>query len=255
MMNKISLISWNVNSIRARLPLFRDIIKKYSPDIITLQETKVQDQSFPFYELEDLPYNIMIHGQKTYNGVAIFSKSLVENQEIINISPEARFISCLTYGINILCIYVINGMEVGSAKYFEKLDFLDKAKEILREKNNENTIVCGDFNVTTDDSDVYDPKRFVEKITCSKLERDKFSGILSAGYIDKFREYNPKNTYTWWDYRHDSFSKDRGLRIDYVLCSKSISEKITNITTLKETRMAEKPSDHAALLCTIDLEL
>lgn len=249
---KISVLSWNVNSIRARLELLLKVIADNSPDIILLQETKVTDDLFPFDAFENLPYNISVHGQKSYNGVAIFSKSPIEDVEFGTFSSEARLINCFTYGLYVSSIYVINGQEVGCNKYYDKLNFFDYLKDFFHDKSKDFSLIGGDFNVTSDDHDVYNPKLWKERITSSRAERQKFHEFLDSGYKDTFRSFNPLNIYTWWDYRHNAIETGRGLRLDYLLSSPSLSPHIEDIKVLTSIRRADRTSDHAPLLCTLN---
>lgn len=249
--SEISITSWNVNSVRARLELVLSLIKEDNPDVILLQETKVINELFPREYFEEYGYNIALCGQKTYNGVAILSKFPVENIEISTFSNEARIVSCFSRGINFISVYVINGQEVGSPKYYEKLDFMDYLNNLLLHKASENTLIAGDFNITFDDNDVYNPKLWRNRITCSDAEREKLHNTLSVGYEDKFRSFNTLNTYTWWDYRHNSLSNNHGLRLDYILASKSLARKISNISVKKSMRAFPKTSDHAPIQAVI----
>lgn len=246
-----SIISWNVNSVRARIDLVLDLLEKHSPDVLMLQETKVIDELFPRTVFEDRNYNLAVHGQKSYNGVAILSKHPIDSVVHGQFSKEARIIACSTMGLNFVCVYVINGAEVGSLKYYEKLEFFDYLQYFLKNYSDKETIVAGDFNVTFDDLDVYDPLVWRGKITCSAPEREKLKNVISSGYSDGFRRFNPEHTFTWWDYRRESIEENRGLRIDYILSTPDTHDRIQGIKVLKEFRNREKPSDHAPLMMLI----
>lgn len=248
----IKIISWNVNSIRARLPLLLKLIAQFSPDILLLQETKAEDKNFPFELLSELNYNIANYGQKTYNGVAILSKFPIEDVEHGGFCDEARLVCCFTGGVVVTSVYVINGQEVGCDKYYKKLQFLGDLRAFLGGKLDCPTLVAGDFNVTFDDDDVYNPALWRERITCSALEREKFHELILSGYEDLFRKFNPIGTYTWWDYRHNAITSDRGLRLDYILANSALSPRISEIKVLKSFRSLPRPSDHAPILCTLD---
>jgi exodeoxyribonuclease-3 len=221
-----------------------------------LQETKCLENKFPYEALEDMFYNIKVFGQKAYNGVAILSKAPIEDVVIgldgLEDNNEARYIETIVCIKNesyrIISVYVPNGSEVGSEKFDRKLIFYNALYERIKYllKLNENLIIGGDFNVAPDNIDVYDPKRMKGQIGFHIEERKWFRKILSLGLIDSFREFN-KDTqqFTWWDYRAGSWQHNKGMRIDQILVSPRVADKITNTGVLSDTRGLIKPSDHA----------
>jgi len=251
-MFKIS--TWNVNSITARLDNLLEFIKLEDPDIILLQELKTLQ--FPYLMLEHLGYNIAVNLQKTYNGVAVFSKYKIE-ETITSFkgdpNPEqARFIEAvITINNKVLraiSLYVPNGQDLQSDKFGYKLEFLDNfldyAKQLL--KNDELICIGGDYNVAPAHIDIYARDRVVEALCFSLEERKRMWQLSNMGYIDAFRAKNPHDPgYTWWDYRAGAYQKDLGLRIDHLFLSPELADLHTACKVNKEIREQEKPSDHA----------
>lgn len=255
-----TLATWNINSIRARLPRFLTWLKTSQPGVVLLQETKVIDESFPREEIEDLGYNIAIHGQKSYNGVALLSKFPFE--DIQKGLPgfdddQARYIEAVVKNVRVSSIYVPNGMSVGSEKYAYKLDFLDHLYSHVKTLLTYDEVLClgGDFNIAPEDQDVYDPQNWHEKILCSSQEREKFRALLYLGLTDGLRALHPheKDCYTWWDYRGGSFQNNFGLRIDHFLLSPQGADLLKKATVDRDTRGQDKSSDHAPLVCELNL--
>ena len=254
----IMLICWNLNSIFSRLEHLKKVIKQNNPSILLLQETKCISARFPHEELEDLGYNIEVFGQKIYNGVAILSKYPIEDitmgLEQSKVNQDARYIEA-TVAVNgtcykIISVYVPNGGEVDSEKFRYKLEFFESLyKRLDYLKNMEkNIIVGGDFNVAPEEIDVYDPKQRCGKILFHIDERKWFRRILNLDYIDTFREFNPDvQQFSWWDYRAGSWQHNKGMRIDHILVSPAVADKITQTGVLTELRGWKKPSDHAPI--------
>lgn len=254
----MKLISWNINSINSRISHLKDYIREYNPDIILLQETKCTNENFPREELEDLGYQIILNGQKSYNGVAILSKYRIE--EFITTFPEnpddsqARYIEAVINVngnvIRVASVYVPNGGEVGSDKYHYKLEFLSKLKTHIKNilSWKEKFIIAGDFNVAASDIDVYDARQMKNATCFSSEEKKAFYRILNLGIMDSFRILYPETQgFTWWDYRAGSWQNDNGMRIDYILCSPQIIDDLENIEIHKEERGKTRPSDHVPL--------
>lgn len=247
------IISWNINSIRARLEHLNHLLSNESPDILLLQETKVMDEQFPASFIDYFNYNYVINGQKSYNGVSVFSKHPIEliTKNIPGTNPnEARFLLCHTNNLTVGNVYIPNGVEVGAPQYYYKLEFINKLTDLINEYKNNEFVLCGDFNVTFDDYDVYNPKTWHEKNTCSTLERNAIKEFINDNtMIDSFRYVNQdyQNKYTWWNYRAFGYQNNYGLRIDYALTSVKLKEKIVKSSILKQYREMEKPSDHAPL--------
>jgi len=252
----LTLATWNINSIRVRLPLLLSWLKEIGPDIVLLQETKVLDNQFPGEEIEDLGYNIALYGQKTYNGVALLSKFPIEDvtQGIPGFKDDqARYIEAVIKGMRVASVYVPNGMAVGSDKYAYKLDFLRHLYQHTQTllTYDEAFVLGGDFNVAPTDQDVYDPQEWHEQILCSTPEREGFRSLVYLGLTDALRALHPqeKELYTWWDYRRGAWQNNFGLRIDHMLLSPQAADHLTDITVDKNVRNAEKSSDHAPVLC------
>ncbi|MDG1051284.1 MAG: exodeoxyribonuclease III [Planctomycetota bacterium] len=253
----MDIVSWNVNSLRARMPRVLEFLERADPDVVCLQETKVVDELFPREVLEEAGYHVAFHGQKTYNGVAILSKTPLE-QVVMGIPgtdhPEARVIAAVVEDVMLLDLYVVNGKEVGCEKYDYKLEWMKDVASYVRESfpMTERVVVTGDFNVTFDDRDIYDPERWRDRILCSKPEREALAEIMAPGLKDALRKHNEEaGVYTWWDFRTFGFKRGNGLRIDHFLLSPSAYEACTGVTVDLEARGGEKPSDHAPVICTL----
>ncbi|CAO5678839.1 MAG: Exodeoxyribonuclease III [Holosporales bacterium] len=253
----MKIATWNVNSIRARLQNVLDWLKINPVDVLLLQELKCQTHDFPKVPFYDLGYNQAILGQKTYNGVAILSHKKAEDI-VLGIDhfedDQARYIEAVIGTKRFVSVYVPNGSDMGSEKFEYKLDFLNSLtahlKRLLTYK--EEVIIGGDFNIAPTDLDVYDPKKWEGQTICSNKERLAFQKILNLGYIDAFRDFNPKSReFTWWDYRGGSFKKDEGLRIDHFLLSPEAADCVKKIYIDKTPRSLEKPSDHTPVVLEI----
>jgi len=249
----MKIVTWNVNSVRARLDRVLAWVALHQPDLLALQETKVVDESFPRTEFEDLGYRVETFGQKTYNGVALLSHAPLEDvtRGLTGEDPDARVIAARAAGIRILNLYVPNGAEVGSEKYAGKLVWLDRLLRRLQEDHrpSEPLLLCGDFNIAPEDRDVHNPKRWRGKVLCSEPERERFRALLEWGLADALRARTEEaGIYTWWDYRLSAFSRNWGLRIDHFLLTAGLLPRVTDITVDREERGGEKPSDHAPLV-------
>jgi exodeoxyribonuclease-3 len=253
----MKIVSWNVNSVRARLPRLLPWLEEHRPDVVCLQETKVVDELFPREPLEDQGYNLVVHGQKSYNGVAILARHGIE--AVVRGFPDdeegaqARVIGCAVDDMLVLNLYVPNGWEVGSEKFRYKLDWLRRLRAFLDAEYDpgERLVVCGDFNITFDDRDVHDPERWREKILCSTPEREALREVMDFGLHDALRKHHEEGgIYTWWDLRAGAFPKDWGLRIDHFLVSAPALEACTAVTVDREARKGKGPSDHAPVLAT-----
>lgn len=271
-MTKITIATFNVNSVKARLPRLLEWLKSKNPDIVCLQELKCVDSDFPFLEIENLGYNIALVGQKSYNGVAILSKYKIEEtiKDLPNFThDQARYIeSVIAVGekiIRVASIYVPNGggdLQVGerledSKKFRYKLNFFDALHAHFTNliKENEIQIFAGDFNVAVEEIDVYDPKHLRETVCFHSLERQSMRAILNLGLIDSFRAQNPNSqVFSWYDYRAGGWQNGKGMRIDYLLTSPLASDKIISAAIHdKGVRDAEKASDHCP--CVVGLEI
>lgn len=253
-----TFVTWNINSIRVRLPSLLAWLKETSPDVVLLQETKVTDDQFPRDELENLQYNIATYGQKTYNGVAILSKFPLE--DITYGLPgfddaQARYIEAVVGETRVASVYVPNGTEIGSDKYTYKLEFLNHlyqhAQQLLTYE--EMFLLGGDFNIAPQDQDIYDPQGWCEQILCSTPEREGLRALLYLGFTDALRTLHPekKDLYTWWDYRGGAWQNNEGLRIDHFLLSPQATDGLHSASVAKAVRGLEKASDHAPVWCQL----
>ncbi|RMH13955.1 MAG: exodeoxyribonuclease III, partial [Gammaproteobacteria bacterium] len=230
----MKIATWNVNSIRVRLEQVIQWLQTHQPDVLALQETKVEDQHFPASSFSEIGYHAVYSGQKTYNGVALISKAPLS--EVCMTTPELsdpsmeigekRFIAATLGNTRLVNLYVVNGQEVGSPKYEYKLAWLDRIRSWLQQQLQQYSrlIVVGDFNIAPEDRDVYDPEAWRERILCSTPERDALQKIQALGLEDAFRQLDPSDgSYSWWDYRAAGFRRNRGLRIDLILASSNLS--------------------------------
>lgn len=247
----MKLTTWNVNGVRARLTNVIDFLREHEPDVLCLQETKVQDHQFPREPLEDEGYNIEVFGQKSYNGMAILSRHPME--DVVRGLPgdaedsEKRVLGCIVGDLMVLDLYCPNGKEVGHASYDFKLDWFRRLRAFLDERysNDEKVALVGDFNVALDDRDVHDPDLWHEKILCSTPEREAMRRVMAFGLEDLYRERHEEGgAYTWWHYRAGAAFKDEGLRIDYVLGSAPLSATCEDVIIHKDERRKKTPSDH-----------
>jgi exodeoxyribonuclease-3 len=248
----MKIATWNVNSIRTRLEHVCAWLQEDRPDVVLFQEIKGTQEVFPFEALEDQGYNLAVYGQKSYNGVAIASKFPLEDIQIglpnRPEDPQARYIEAVTGGVRVASVYVPNGQTVGSEKFAYKLSFMESLTAHMAHllTYDEAILVGGDYNITRDDQDVYDPIGWREEILCSTAERQALRQLLHLGYTDLVRQALPEaKTYTWWDYRKDSFSQNRGLRIDHVLASSQAVDRLQAAGVDLQLRGLERPSDHA----------
>jgi exodeoxyribonuclease-3 len=253
----MKIATWNVNSIRAREPVFEQWAKESSADIILLQELKCIDEAFPMHLAENLGYNLVTHGQKTYNGVAILSKHPIEdcNRGFMD-DPDplqSRYIEAFTAGIRVASVYVPNGQEVGSSKFSYKLNFLKALGRYISSVNlsDEDFIIGGDFNVAPLKSDIHNPSLWgTDRILCSTAEQDALKDFRSHGLEDACQALDTCE-FTWWDYRAGSFAKNAGYRIDHILTNSKASKKINLCGVDKNVRSWPKTSDHAPLWITM----
>jgi len=258
----MKIISWNVNSIRARIANILDYIKLAKPDILLLQEIKTQEQNYPYEEFKKIGYESHVFGQKSYNGVAIISKIEIKNIKKNFLNDELKQSRVITgeikikkNKINLINIYVPNGNPVESEKFEYKKKWLSKfVINIKKELNkNSNLIIAGDFNIIPEDKDVYDFKRY-ENDALGKLEiRKKFRELINLGFKDVYRYKNKdKQEYTFWDYFAGSWQKNYGMRIDHFLASNNLIDNITSININKNPRSKTKPSDHTPIELVIN---
>ena len=253
----MKIISWNVNSVRARINNILEYIKQDKPDILLIQEIKTQDENFPYAEFEKIGFSSNVFGQKSYNGVAIVSKIDIKNIKKDFIKDNLKQSRVITgeikfkeKKIELINIYVPNGNPIDSDKYQYKKDWLKKFISNIKKKliKNPNLIIAGDFNIIPEENDVYDFKRY-ENDALGKLEiRKKFRELLNLGFEDIYRFKNKdKQEFTFWDYFAGSWQKNYGMRIDHFLVSTNLIEDITSININKKPRSKVKPSDHTPI--------
>jgi len=247
----MKITTWNVNGIRARLTHVVDFLREHQPDVLCLQETKVEDALFPREVLEDEGYEVSWYGQKGYNGVAILSSGAQTDpiRGLPGDGPDAdrRVLGATVDGVRVLDLYVPNGQDVGTDKYRFKLDWLQRLRTLLdtRYAKTDTLVVVGDFNVAIDDRDVHDPVWWHERILCSTAERQALAHVCRFGLTDALRLHTQEGgLYTWWHYRAGAAFKDDGLRIDHVFCSPSAAARCTEVIVHKEIRTTKNPSDH-----------
>ncbi len=255
----MKIATWNVNSLKVRLPQVVDWIESHQPDVLALQETKLRDENFPVAELEAAGYQSAFSGQKTYNGVAILSKSPIKkvDTDFPDLeSEDKRTIAATIGGVRVINLYVVNGQAVGTEKYGYKLKWLDAVKDYLHAqvKAFDQVIVVGDFNITPEDRDVHDPEAWREQILCSTPERQALSKILELGFHDVFRKFDQEEkSFSWWDYRAAAFRRNMGLRIDLVLATDRLHDACVNCFIDKTPRKNERPSDHTLVVAEFEV--
>lgn len=255
----MKVASWNVNSLKVRLPHLLQWLGDARPDIVALQETKLEDAKFPHDELAAAGYRAVCSGQKTYNGVAILARS--EPADVVTdipglADPQRRILAATIGGLRVIDLYVVNGKAVGDEKYAYKLAWLASVREfIARElQQHPRLVVLGDFNICPDDRDVYDPVAWGEDILCSPPERAGLRAITELGLHDSFRLFEAGGEhYSWWDYRQAAFRRNMGLRIDLILIGDALKSAARGATIDREPRRWERPSDHAPVMLELEI--
>ena len=253
----MKIATWNVNSLKVRLPHVLDWLAATQADVLCLQETKMEDRVFPFAELEAAGYHAAHNGQKTYNGVAILARGRLEDVrcDIPGFADEHRRVIAATVdGLRIVCAYMPNGQAVGSDKYDYKLRWLAALADYLRDELQRwpHLALLGDYNIAPEDRDVHDPAAWKDQILCSEPERAAFRRFLDLGLADAFRLFEqPEKIYSWWDYRQMGFRLNRGMRIDHILLSKPLAATCSACVIDKAPRKLERPSDHAPVVATL----
>lgn len=248
------IASWNVNSIAARLDHVIKWVQTHRPQALMLQELKCVTEAFPSEPFENMGYNLAIHGQKTYNGVAILTKSPIEEKITTfpgqESDPQARYLEIFSGGRRLVSVYVPNGQEVGTDKYAYKLDFYKNltAHGATLLSYEEDLVMGGDFNVAPHLSDAYDSSLFEkDRILCSMAEREAFQTLMHKGFIDIIHATNPPHTYTWWDYRAGSYPANKGMRIDHFLIAPQTADQVIKAYVDTEPRGWQRPSDHTPI--------
>ncbi|MBN4069050.1 exodeoxyribonuclease III [Beggiatoa alba] len=254
----MKIASWNVNSLRVRLPHVLDWLDSAKPDVLALQETKMTDENFPAEAIREVGYHVIFSGQKTYNGVAIISTSAASDiaTDVPNLDdPQRRILAATINGVRIINLYVPNGQSVASEKYAYKLDWLEKVTAYIESQlaEHKELVVLGDYNIAPEDRDCYDSGTWGEEVLCSKPERAAFEKLISLGLVDTFRMFEQEDrSFSWWDYRQMAFRRKRGMRIDHVLASTALAEKCVAGSIDIEPRKLERPSDHAPAVAVFD---
>ena len=253
----MKLATWNVNSLKVRLPQVLEWLASRQPDIVCLQETKLEDKAFPRAELESAGYLAAFAGQKTYNGVAILSR-LPLGEVSVGIpglaDEQQRLIAATVAGVRVVCGYFPNGQSVGSDKYAYKLRWIEALTAWLSAEieRHPRLALLGDYNIAPEARDVHDPKAWEGQVLFSEPERAAFRALLDLGLKDAFRLFEqPEKVYSWWDYRMLAFRRNMGLRIDHILLSSDMAGECTACTVDKEARKAERPSDHAPVIAEL----
>jgi Exodeoxyribonuclease III (EC 3.1.11.2) len=255
----MKLATWNVNSLKVRLPHLLDWVATEQPDVMCLQETKLEDANFPLEAVTSAGYQVAYCGQKAYNGVAILSRVGLDDVTM-GIpgweDPQQRVIAATVADVRVVCVYVPNGQSPDSEKYQYKLAWLRALTAYLTDelKRYPQLAVLGDYNIAPADADVYDAVAMGDGVLVSAPEREAFQHLLSTGFIDSFRLFEQAEAeFTWWDYRMAAFRRNMGARIDHVLLSEKLATQCRSCAVDKGPRRLERPSDHAPVMITLDL--
>lgn len=259
------IATWNVNSIRARLENTLAWLEEVKPDICLFQETKTQDAMFPREPIEDLGYNLALHGQKSYNGVAIISKIPFDEVrvglpgvETTAVAQDARYIEADIEGRTFASIYVPNGRSLDSPLFLEKLKYVKLLQDHLKTLREQDCsyIVGGDYNIAFDGKDVCDEEKYKDRLLFSQKERDCLRSLINDSNYDIQKTLcsssDDKRDFTWWDYRRGSWESNKGLRIDYLIASPDMMDMVKNVWVDSKTRGEVKPSDHAPVCCELE---
>ena len=253
----MKIASWNVNSLKVRLPHLIAWLEEQQPDVLCLQELKLEDHNFPVAEIAAAGYQAVFSGQKTYNGVALLSRHPIDQVCVGNPhfpDEQKRLIAGTVNGTRVICAYMPNGQAVGSDKYEYKLRWLDALIAWVGDElsSHDQLALCGDYNIAPDDRDVHDPKSWASQILCSEPERNAFQRLIGLGMADSFRLFEQaEKTFSWWDYRMLGFQKNKGLRIDHILLSNTLASRCTAAGIDRAPRKLERPSDHAPVWATL----
>jgi len=250
----MKIATWNVNSLRVRLPHLLDWLVRHEPDVVALQETKTQDHDFPVDDIQQAGYQVVFSGQKTFNGVAILAK--IQPTEVVTdvdslVDVQRRILAATVNGVRVINLYVPNGSAVGSEKYDYKLNWFEHVTRFIHAqmKQYSKLIVLGDFNVAPHDNDVHDPAAWEGHVLVSDKERAALQSMIKLGLSDVFRQFEQApDTFSWWDYRGGNFWKNKGLRIDLILATKPLAETCQSCEVDTRPRKLKRPSDHAPVM-------
>lgn len=256
----MKIATWNVNSINVRMPQLLAWLETSDIDVVCFQETKTVDDNFPLAALRDLGYEAEFMGQKSYNGVAIISKFPITDvqKNFLDDDDESpkRMIAGTVNGVRIINTYIPNGTEIGTDKFTFKLDWLQRLRWYFDENcdQSNDVLLCGDFNVAMEAIDVWNAASWEGKLHFTKTERAAMHNVLQWGFTDLFRKFHPEEKeFSWWDYREGAWQKNRGLRIDHIWTSPSLTDKAQSCRIDKTPRALEKPSDHAPVIAEFSL--
>ncbi|MBA4380958.1 MAG: exodeoxyribonuclease III [Sideroxydans sp.] len=251
----MKIATWNVNSLKVRLPHLLDWLVTNPIDVVCLQETKTEDKNFPLVEIEAAGYQVAFIGQKTYNGVAILSRHAISDVQfgIPNLDDEQkRVIAATINGVRIVCVYIPNGQSLDSDKYQYKLKWLAALKLWLKDElaKYPKLALLGDYNIAPEDRDCHDPVAWQGNVLVSEPERDAFKGLVALGLRDSFRLFEQaEKSYSWWDYRMMGFRRNLGMRIDHILISDGL--QCSGCVIDKAPRKLERPSDHTPVIAEV----
>jgi len=253
----MKIATWNVNSLKVRLPHLLDWLAVEQPDAVCLQEIKLTDEVFPVAALAEAGYHAAFAGQKTYNGVAILARSALADVSVGIpgfADEQKRVIAATLAGVRLICVYVPNGQSVDSDKYRYKLAWLDALRDWLTTElaAHPRLALLGDYNIAPDDRDVHDPALWADQVLCSTAEREQFRGLVGLGLQDAFRLFEQASaSYSWWDYRMAAFRRNLGLRIDHILLSAELASACRSCRIDTAPRKLERPSDHAPVVAEL----
>jgi exodeoxyribonuclease III len=254
-----TIATWNVNSLKVRLPHVLDWLAQTPVDVLALQETKLQDPNFPAQEIMAAGYQVVFSGQPAYNGVAILSRQPATDIVVAlpgPDDPQRRVLGATIGDVRVLNLYVPNGESITSPKYQYKLNWLSNLATLVTNelKTHAKVIIVGDFNIAPADEDVHDPAEWIGRVLFSEPEKEALKALLDLGVKDCFRLHpQAEKSFSWWDYRLNSFQRNRGLRIDHILANKALADKCTRCAIDKGPRGLERPSDHAPVLAEFNI--
>jgi exodeoxyribonuclease-3 len=255
----MKIASWNVNSLNVRLPHVLEWLAAAEPDVLVLQEIKQVSEAFPEEAIAEAGYRSFANGQKTFNGVAVISRT-PSTDHVCDFpgleDPQRRILASTIDGVRVVNLYVPNGQSVGSEKYEYKLRWLAALRDFLENelKSHDKLVVLGDFNIAPDDRDVYDPEKWGDDVLCSPLEREALGKLLKLGLTDVYRNFEqPQKSFSWWDYRRAGFQRDAGLRIDLILANDAMNSACQASYIDREPRTWERPSDHTPVIAEFSL--
>ena len=248
----MKIATWNVNSLNVRLAQVQDWLQQHQPDVLVLQELKLDQDKFPAAALQMMGYHVAWSGQKTYNGVAIIAKHELHHIHTglpaLPDDPQKRLIAATINGVRVVNVYCVNGEALDSPKFTYKQQWFAALNQFIQTElaQHDKLMLLGDFNIAPADADCYAPEKWHEKIHCSSIERAWFQQLLDLGLHDTLRQHHPDATlYTWWDYRGAMFQRGQGLRIDHILASNPLASTLQDAQVDTDARAWERPSDHA----------